>query len=229
MTAADQVEAETQEDEGATSVPVTPGEKLTERQLLNGLMVHSANNFADVLARWDAGSVPAFVVKMNAEAAALGHVGHALHRRQRPGRLHGGQRRDQLRVAAAAMAMPTFAAVVDQPTVTLPIAGTLPNYVQSVGIDGIVGLKSGFTQAAMGCLVLAAVRTVGGKPVVILAAVTGQPGAAPLSSANEADLRLINAIAGGIRQVTVTPAGTHVGTSPCRGRRGRCPPPRAAT
>ena len=56
-----------------TNVPVQPGEVLTERQLLNGLLVHSANNFADVLARWDAGTVPAFVAKMNAAAAALGH------------------------------------------------------------------------------------------------------------------------------------------------------------
>ncbi len=53
-------------------MPVQPGEELTERQLLNGLLVHSANNFADVLAQWDAGTMPAFVAKMNAAAAALG-------------------------------------------------------------------------------------------------------------------------------------------------------------
>ena len=33
----------------------TLGEQLTERQLLEGLLVHSADNFADMLARWDAG------------------------------------------------------------------------------------------------------------------------------------------------------------------------------
>ena len=51
---------------------VQPGEKLNERQLLDGLLVHSANNLADVLAQWDAGSIPAFVAKMNATATSLG-------------------------------------------------------------------------------------------------------------------------------------------------------------
>ena len=37
-----------------------------------GLLVHSADNYADLLARWDAGSIPAFVAKMNADAVALG-------------------------------------------------------------------------------------------------------------------------------------------------------------
>jgi serine-type D-Ala-D-Ala carboxypeptidase (penicillin-binding protein 5/6) len=173
--------------------------------------VHSANNFADVLARWDAGSVPAFVAQMNAEAAALGMT--ATHYTDANGLdpTTVGSAVDELRVAAAAMAIPTFAAVVDQQTVTLPIAGPLPNYVQEVGTDGIVGVKSGFTQAAMGCLVLAGVRTVAGKPVIVLAAVTGQPGDDPLDTANAVDLRLINAAAGGLRQATVTPAGAHVG------------------
>ena len=123
-----------------------------------------------------------------------------------------GTAADELLVAAAAMAIPTFAAVVDQPSVTLPIAGALHNYVQSVGTDGIVGVKSGFTQAAMGCLVLAAQRTVAGHTVLVLAAVTGQPGADPLATANRADMRLIDAVASGLRQVPLTPSGVRVAT-----------------
>ena len=56
MTINDQNEAAADEEDGATSVPVQAGEVLTERQLLNGLLVHSANNFADALANWDAGA-----------------------------------------------------------------------------------------------------------------------------------------------------------------------------
>ncbi len=55
-----------------SSLPVYAGQRLTELQLLQGLLVPSANNYAEILAEWDAGSVPAFVEKMNAEAAALG-------------------------------------------------------------------------------------------------------------------------------------------------------------
>jgi D-alanyl-D-alanine carboxypeptidase (penicillin-binding protein 5/6) len=210
MTAADQVEAFEDEEDGATNVPVQPGEELSERQLLNGLLVHSANNIADILARWDAGTLPAFVAKMNATAAALGmtHTHYADASGLDPGT--AGTAGDELLVTQAAMRIPTFAAVVSQPAVTLPTVGVLNNYVSSVGTDGIVGVKSGFTQAAMGCLVLAGERTVAGHQVLVLAAVTGQPGVNPLDVANGVDEHLLDAVASGLREVPVTTSGIRV-------------------
>jgi D-alanyl-D-alanine carboxypeptidase (penicillin-binding protein 5/6) len=211
LSAADQAEASAEEGAGATNVPVQPGEKLTERQLLDGLLVHSANNLADVLARWDAGTIPAFVAKMNVTAAALGmaHTHYVDASGLDPGT--AGTAGDQLLVTEAAMGMPTFAAVVSQRTVTLPVAGVLSNYVSSVGTDGVVGVKSGFTLAAMGCLVLAGERTVAGHRVLVLAAVTGQPGVDPLDVANGVDEHLLDAVAGGLREVPVTARGARVG------------------
>jgi len=211
MTAADQAEAFEDEEAGATNVPVQPGEELSERQLLDGLLVHSANNFADILAQWDAGTVPAFVAKMNVAAAALGmtHTHYADASGLNPGT--AGTAGDELLVTQAAMVIPTFAAVVAQPSVTLPIAGVLTNYVSSVGTDGIVGVKSGFTQAAMGCLVLAGERTVAGHRVLVLAAVTGQPGEDPLHVASGVDEQLLDAVASGVREVPVTADGVRVG------------------
>ncbi len=54
------------------NIEVAVGEVLTEHQLLEGMLVHSANNFADLLAISDAGSISAFVTKMNSTAASLG-------------------------------------------------------------------------------------------------------------------------------------------------------------
>ncbi len=211
MTAADQAEASVEEGAGATNVAVQPGEKLSERQLLDGLLVHSANNLADVLGRWDAGTLPAFVAKMNVTAAALGmaHTHYADASGLDPGT--AGTAGDELLVTQAAMAIPTFAAVVAQRVVTLPVVGILTTYVSSVGTDGVVGVKSGFTQAAMGCLVLAGERTVAGQRVLVLAAVTGQPGEDPLEVANGVDERLLDAVAAGLRQVPVTARGARVG------------------
>ncbi len=56
---------------------------LTERQMLEALMNQSANDVAFSLAVWDAGSLPAFVAKMNALAVSLGATAHPLRRRQR--------------------------------------------------------------------------------------------------------------------------------------------------
>ncbi len=211
MNAADQADALADEAAGDTNVAVHPGEKLTERQVLNGLLVHSANNLADVLAKWDAGSIPAFVAKMNAAASTLGM--HHTHYADASGLdpHTAGTAGDELLVTQAAMAIPTFAAVVAQPQVTLPVAGVLKNYVSSVGTDGIVGVKSGFTQVAMGCLVLAGERTVAGHQVLVLAAVTGQPGDDPLDVANAVDEHLLDAVASGLHEVPVISSGARVG------------------
>jgi hypothetical protein len=75
----------------------------------------------------------------------------------------------------------------------------------------VVGVKSGFTLAAMGCLVLAGERTVAGHRVLVLAAVTGQPGEDPLDVANGVDEHLLDAVAGGLREVPVTARGARVG------------------
>ncbi|HXN01097.1 MAG TPA: D-alanyl-D-alanine carboxypeptidase, partial [Candidatus Dormibacteraeota bacterium] len=53
-------------------LPVAVGEQLSEYQLLQGLLLPSASNYADMLAKWDLGDVPTFVNRMNARAAALG-------------------------------------------------------------------------------------------------------------------------------------------------------------
>jgi len=200
ISATDQTEAAIDEAGDAANIPVQAGEVLSERQLLNGLLVHSANNLADVLARWDAGSTAAFVAKMNVTASALGM--HQTHYSDTSGLspMSVSTAGDQLRLTMAAMTIPTFAVVVSQTSVTLPIAGVIPNYVHSIGTDGIVGVKSGFTQAAMGCLVMAASRPVNGRTVLVMAAVVGEPGLDPLDVANSADLALVDATAGLLRE-----------------------------
>lgn len=211
MGAVDVADDASDEAQNASNVPVTAGEVLTERQLLDGMLVRSANDFADALARWDAGSVAAFVAQMNATAERLGLS--ATHFADPSGLADGSQSSagDLARLSALAMAQPAFAAAVDEPTVTLPGAGTEANYVTAVGHGGVIGVKSGFTQAAMGCLVLAAEPVVDGRPVLALAVVTGQPGWDPLTVAQQADLALLGAVTGSLRAETVVAAGQPVG------------------
>lgn len=212
ISASDQSEANAEADADDSSVPVQAGEVLSERQLLDGLLVHSANNLADVLARWDAGSVATFVSKMNSSAASLGMSETHYVDADGIDVRSVSTAADQLRVASAAMAIPSFAAVAAQPTITLPIAGTMTNYVRQVGSDGVVGVKSGFTQAAMGCLVLAAQRQIDGHQVLVMAAVTGQPGVDPLGAAARATKPLIDATAASLQEEPVTPVGGRVAT-----------------
>ena len=49
---------------------VAAGTSVTQYQMLQALLLPSGNNIADMLAVWDAGSIPAFVAKMNARGGA---------------------------------------------------------------------------------------------------------------------------------------------------------------
>lgn len=57
---------------GGSQVWLAPGESFTVEEMLYALMLQSANDVAVALAIDRAGSVPAFVVRMNQRAAALG-------------------------------------------------------------------------------------------------------------------------------------------------------------
>ena len=59
-------------DQNQSGVAVQAGEQLTERQLLEALLIPSGNNIAWVLADRVAGSETRFIAEMNDEAHALG-------------------------------------------------------------------------------------------------------------------------------------------------------------
>jgi len=157
-----------------TNIPLQAGETLTELQLLEALLNQSADDVAYTLAVWDAGSLPAFVAKMDALAGSLGavHSHYVDASGFDPGSVSTAA--DTLRVAAAGMAIPTFASVAGMPTVNLPGVGTARNIVTEIGTDGIVGVKSGYTSQASGCMVLAGFRSVDGRSVLVLASALGQ-------------------------------------------------------
>jgi len=160
---------------GESVVRVTDGETLSERQALEALLLPSANNVATVLADWDAGSEAAFVAKMNARAQALGLTAtrYADASGFDPGTVSTA--RDQARLAMLTLARPILAQIVAMPQARLPVAGLVHNLDALLGQDGIVGMKTGSTTAAGACFVFASRRLVGGRRVMVVGAVLGQP------------------------------------------------------
>jgi D-alanyl-D-alanine carboxypeptidase (penicillin-binding protein 5/6) len=197
---------------------VTVGEVLTESQVLGGLLVHSADNYTDTVARWDAGSVPAFVDKMNRTAAQLG-MDHT-HYTDTNGSDQGGisTASDQLKVAAPDMANPVFASFVQRSSITLPVAGTIATYTPLLGVEGVIGVKSGYTTVAGGCDVLAVERRVHGLPILVLAAVTGQTGANAIFQAGLKALNLSNSVVASIGTSQMISAGQVVAHVEADGR-----------
>ncbi len=177
-----------------SNAQVAVGEQIPELQVLGGLLVHSADNYADLLARWDAGNQAAFVARMNADADGLGMA--QSHFADPSGVDPGSESTpsDLLRVATLDMENKVFASLVQQSSITLPVAGTISTYTPLLGVDGVIGVKSGFTSQAGGCDVLAVVRQVDGVPTLLLAAVTGQEGTNVLGQAGLHGLALVDAL-----------------------------------
>jgi D-alanyl-D-alanine carboxypeptidase (penicillin-binding protein 5/6) len=194
--------------DGDSSLEVVAGERLTERQLLEALMIPSACNVADYLARWDAGSIPAFVRKMNAMAASLGleHTHYADASGVNPGSRSTAV--DQAILGSYAMTVPGMISVEDHPYMTFPVEGAAPNYNPVVGQDGVIGLKSGFTDAAQICLVIAARRKVGDRIVLVVASTLGQP--TSLAGAGYVGLQLLDAATSDLETLQVLRAGEPV-------------------
>jgi D-alanyl-D-alanine carboxypeptidase (penicillin-binding protein 5/6) len=203
-----QAELEDRAD-GQSVVAVQAGERLTERQLLEALLIPSGNNIALLLTTVVAGSQTRLVVEMNAEARALGmkHTTYTDPSGFDPSTVSTAA--DQLRVFARAMRFPVFRQIVSMAGVTLPVAGTLTNYNPLIA-EGYVG-KTGSDSAAGGCLAFFTHVTVGGRRTTAVGVVLGQGQGSDtsviLAAAGEAATQLVESVAPAIRVRPVAAPG----------------------
>lgn len=211
ISAADEATYRADEAAGDSVAPVVAGETLSELQLVEGLLIPSADNLAPVAARWDARTQAAFVAKMNAAAAAFGM--HATHYAEPAGVSASttSTAADQLRLAEVAAGNPVLMSIVRQPSLVFPNdPQLLTNYNGLLGRNGIVGIKTGATSAAGGCFMFAADRETGGHLVQVIGVVLGVTASPLIASALHAGEALIGPAVAGLHPVTALPAGTVV-------------------
>lgn len=177
VTAADVADFQRRIPTGQSLVEVALGEKLTQRDALEALMLPSANNIARMLAIWDGGDEQSFVASMNAAADELGmdDTEYTDPSGFLPTTISTAA--DQVKLARAALRMDVFAQIVALEKATIPVAGTIRNYNDLLGEKGVFGIKTGSTDEAGGNLLFAARLTVGNRKLVIVGAVFNQPGA----------------------------------------------------
>ncbi|MFV2178172.1 hypothetical protein ACFHW2_23530 [Actinomadura sp. LOL_016] len=209
---------------GESLLGITAGQRLTQRKALEALMIISANDVAHELAKWDSGTVQAFVAKMNAAARELGMTGTTY---TDPSGYDAGTlstAADQVKLLRAAMEIPAFAEIVNQRSYTPANGGAVReggNFL--LGQFGVVGGKTGFTDAAGGNFVFAARKDVAGVRTLIVGAVMGQETASAAGAVSAAG-ELVQAAEGALTSATVAAAGARVavvddglgGTAPVR-------------
>ena len=200
LTDADVADTDRRRGQEESVVSIAAGERLTELQALQALLLPSANNIAAVLARWDAGSVDQFVARMNATARSLGMT----HTRYTDPSGYDDETvstaADQVRIVGRAMRLRVFASIVATPSGTLPVAGTVHNTNMLLGHNGFVGVKTGSDDAAGGCFAFQAIRWIDGRRTTITGVVLGQPGHDQIAAGLAAADAMVDRIAGHSRR-----------------------------
>lgn len=163
---------------GGTQVWLEPGEVFTVEELLYAMMIQSANDAAHALARTASGSVEAFVAEMNAKARELGMTSSTF---RTP---HGLPPKDRS-LSSSDLTSPRDFATLSRHLVTHtnitkytirerkfgvgkraePVAMVNHNHLLGK-VDGVDGLKTGFTLQAMYCLAATAERS--GRRVIVV-------------------------------------------------------------
>ncbi|MFF6887332.1 serine hydrolase [Streptomyces sp. NPDC012421] len=172
-----------------STAPVKEGQVYTEKELLQLLMIPSANNVARLLARWDAGSEQAFVDKMNAAAKDLGMT---QTRYTDPSGLLDSTvstPKDQLKLAKAVMQYDVFREIVDMPNATIEGVGYIENNNSRLLLKpGVNGIKTGSSTPAGGNLLWSANTVVDGETRRVLGIVMGAQNAKTLGRKLELSL-----------------------------------------
>jgi D-alanyl-D-alanine carboxypeptidase (penicillin-binding protein 5/6) len=191
---------------GESSLDVPVDGSLTELQMLQGMLIASANNYAQRLASDLFGSDAAFSAAANAYLAERGIDGITI---VNPTGIEAGNTATPaalIGLAERALANPVIAEIVRTPELTLPGAGTFTNGNALLSDPGIIGVKTGTLDAWN--LLTAKDITVGGTTIRAYAAVLGQPGP---DTRNQATRDLFTRIEQELQPSPSVTAGTVVG------------------
>lgn len=131
------------------------GEKITFENLLQGLLIYSANDAAEIIAENYPGGRPTFIAAMNEKAKVLNLNNSHF---ENPTGFDGGENytttRDLIRLSIIAMQNPTFASIVSQKTAVVEsvdkrFVHELKNTNKLLFKDmGVKGVKTGWTENA---------------------------------------------------------------------------------
>ncbi|MNH58523.1 D-alanyl-D-alanine carboxypeptidase DacA precursor [compost metagenome] len=157
-----------------SNAPVQAGERITQYQAMQGVMLVSSNNLADTLAIWAFGSLDNYrayatdmIHRYGLKNTVIGGDASGLD----PGTQSTAA--DLAVIAQKALAQPVIASIASQQTATIPVAGQIYNTNFLLGDDGVIGLKTGESVEAGGNFVLAANHTIDGHTQQIIVVIMG--------------------------------------------------------
>lgn len=151
--------------------PAREGLQLTQRQLIDLMLVWSANNYADTLATWAFGSVEAYVEAAGAWIDRQGLDGLQVVDATGFSPQSAATPRALLDLARLAVADPVVADSAGLQRIDVPGVGAFENRNTALGLDGVTGLKTGTTEEAGACLLFSGSAEVEGEIVDVVGVV----------------------------------------------------------
>ena len=157
-----------------TVLAVHAGMRLSQYEMLQAMLLPSANNIADSMAVWAFGSMESYAVQAAAYVRSLGMAstsigpdasGFSPETKSTPA--------DLALLARAAMNSPVVAEIAAQPSAIIPGYGPVENTNILLGREGVVGLKTGTSPEAGGVFLFAANIRIKGRVTLLVGAVMG--------------------------------------------------------
>nr|WP_228507152.1 D-alanyl-D-alanine carboxypeptidase [Plantibacter sp. VKM Ac-2880] len=195
--------------ENGSAAPVVAGSVFTQRQMLEALLLPSANNYSISLAVWAFGSVDAYLQAARAWLDARGLTGTTVTNTSGLGETNVSTPSDLVTIGKLVLADPALASIVSEPTATLPAIGEVENTNALLGRYGVTGLKTGTDDASGACLLFSADLQVAGRTVTVVGVILGADNHTVL---NDAVVSLLQSVPAGFHQVQLATAGAPVGS-----------------
>lgn len=196
---------------GGSVVAVEAGEQITQYQMLQALLLPSANNIADSLVTWAFGSMENYTSYAQQMVDSYGlkntTIGTDASGLSPSTKSTAG---DLVLIGQRALRNPIIAQIVSQKQATIPVAGVIRNTNSMLGQDGIVGIKTGNTDEAGGVFLLAAdYELEAGQTTTIIVSIVGAP---DLRAAMQSSRQVLDSAKKNLVFVSVVKAGDTVGT-----------------
>ena len=155
--------------------PITRGSQISEYDSLQSMLIPSSNNMAATVAKWAFGSVDNYVKYANQMLLDMGFKQTHVDEASGFSTKSVSTATELIKLGEIALANEVIAEIVNKDTVNLPFAGKVNNINWLLGNEGVIGIKTGNTDEAGGCLLFAAQKNILGQSITLIGAILGAP------------------------------------------------------
>lgn len=184
--------------------------QMTQRQAMTVMMLTSANNYAQTLARWAYGSPEAYLEAANSWLSSKGLSETFVADTSGIDSGSVSTPSNLLSLGSLVLAHPALAEIVSMKSADIPGLGEISNTNKLLGQFGVTGIKTGTTLLAGSCLLYSATLEVGTSSVTVIGVTLGMQSQAQV---REIVSQALEQVQSSFREVVITAQNDVVGTA----------------